>query len=127
MLVAFQRSQQRDVDTWLKELPRIQSLVQSSNPGFAYYEIPTIARLNAMARWFIDNGMRGGIPDKYQRVRTITLYIDKAPFENALAIPSEDRIYALQVTKSGDVLWRAEGVYSEDKGKQLERFLRAGV
>jgi len=121
LLVAFERSQQRDVDTWLKELPGIQR----SHAGFAYYELPVISRLNPIARWFIDNGMRGGIPDKAQRTRTITLYIDKAPFKNALAIPGEDRIYAVLVTKNGDVVWRADGVYTDEKGKSLEQFLAA--
>ena len=45
------------------------------------------------------------------------------PFKNALAIPSEDRIQALLLTKSEDVLRLAEGVYSGDKGKSLEQFL----
>ena len=119
LLVAFQRAQQRDVDTWLKALPRIQL----AHPRFAYYELPTIARMNALTRWFIDNGMRSGIPDKQQRARTITLFIDKAPFKKALGIESEDRIYALLVTTTGDVLWRSEGVYTEEKGASLDRFL----
>ena len=121
VLVAFKREQQRDVDTWLKVLPQ----VQHEHPGLAYYELPTIARLNALARWFIDNGMRGGIPGKAQRARTVTLYIDKDPFKKALEINSEDRIYALLLDKTGAVVWRADGAYDEAKGKSLEQFLKS--
>jgi hypothetical protein len=115
VLIAFERDQQKDVDTWLKVLPALAQ----AHPTLAYYELPTIKRMNGMVRFFIDNGMRGGIPDKQQRARTITLYIDKEPFKKALNIPSEDRIYALLLDKSGKVLWRADGLYDEAKGQAL--------
>ena len=115
VLIAFERDQQKDVDTWLKVLPQYQQ----AHPTMAYYELPTIKRMNGMVRFFIDNGMRGGIKDQQQRARTITLYIDKEPFKKALNIPSEDRIYALLLNKSGTVIWRAEGLYDEAKGKAL--------
>jgi len=85
----------------------------------AYYELPTIKRMNGMVRFFIDNGMRGGIKDQQQRARTMTLYIDKEPFKKALNLPTEDRIYALLLDKAGSVIWRSEGLYDEAKGKAL--------
>jgi hypothetical protein len=120
VLIAFQREQQREVDTWLAALPK----VKLEKPSLAYYELPTIKRPNSMTRWFIDSGMRRGIPDQQQRDRTITLYIDKEPFEKALAITSENQIYALLLNKSGAVVWRAEGTYDETKGASLREFLR---
>ena len=119
LLVAFQREQQKDVDTWLPLLP---ALVKA-HPKLAYYEIPVISRSNSLLRWIIDNGMRGGIPDKQQRARTITLYLDKKPFLETLEISSEDRIYVLVVNKSGKVLWRTEGVASQEKLESLAAFL----
>jgi len=115
VLVAFERQQQQDVDTWLAVMPALQK----EHPGLAYYELPTISRLNGMVRWFIDNGMRGGIPDPAQRERTITLYLDKAPFEKALAIGSEKQIHALLLDRDHKVIWRAEGRYSAEKGTAL--------
>ena len=120
VLIAFLREQQKDVDTWLKALPG----VQKDHPRLAYYELPTIKKMSGMTRWFIDTGMRGGIPDPQQRARTITLYIDKEPFRRALALPSEDRVYGLLLNKSGEVVWRAEGLYDEAKGSSLREFLR---
>ena len=96
-----------------------------AHPKLAYYEIPVISRSNSLLRWIIDNGMRGGIPDKEQRARTITLYLDKKPFLKTLEISSEDRIYILVVNKNGKVLWRTEGVASQEKLESLEAFLNA--
>ena len=121
VLVAFLQKQQKDVDTWLKPLPAIQR----AYPGFRYYELPTIKRMNALVRYFIANGMRGGIPDKEQRGRTITLHIDKEPFKKALGITSESTIHAFLIDKSGKVLWRQEGLFTEAKGKSLEDALAA--
>ena len=120
VLIAFQREQQQQLDTWLKQMKRFQE----ADPGFQYYELPTIERLNAMTRWFIDSGMRRGIPDKNARARTITLYIDKQPFEESLQLPSEKTVYALLVDRSGNVLWRADGAYDETKGESLRQALQ---
>lgn len=115
VLIAFEREQQRDVDTWLREMKRFEEL----NPAFRYYELPVIQRPNALTRWFIDSGMRRGISDRKARERTITLYIDKKPFCDTLLIADQKRIYALLLDRAGKVLWRAEGIFDEAKGASL--------
>lgn len=120
VLIAFQREQQEQLDTWLKEMKRFQEV----DPGFEYYELPTIEKLNSLMRWFIDTGMRRGIPDKNARARTITLYIDKKPFLDSLQLPSEKTVYALLVDRSGNVLWRTEGTFDEAKGEGLRKVLQ---
>ena len=115
LLVAFQREQQAQVDTWLREMKRYEEV----DPGFRYYELPTIQSPNRLLRWIIDTGMRSGIPDPKARARTITLYIDKAPFLKALGITDEKRIYCFLVDRTGRVLWRTEGVFEESKGLSL--------
>jgi len=119
LLIAFLRQQQRDVDTWLKELP----LIALAHPTLSYYELPTIQKMNRLVRFFIDNGMRGGIADRQQRARTITLYIDKEPFKQALAIQSEASIHAILIDKSGRVLWREIGTADAVKLKSLKAAL----
>ncbi len=37
----------------------------------------------------LNEGMRAGIPERATRAHTITLYLDKAAFRQALAIPDE--------------------------------------
>jgi hypothetical protein len=99
----------------LTQMKRYEDIDQ----GLRYYEIPTIEKMNSFMRWFINTG----IPDKNARERTITLYIDKDPFKKSLQIPDEKQIYAMDVDRSGNVLWRATGPYDEANGKSLQQLL----
>ena len=118
LLIAFQREQQKNVDTWLREMKRFELF-----PKFRYYELPTIGKLNPLARWFINSGMRRGIPDHSARARTITLYLDKSSFRYALKLPDEKQIYAVLVDRSGRVLWRSAGDFDETKAVSLHEVL----
>ncbi len=121
VLIAFQREQQFDVDTWTTP---IKGLLERY-PELRFYELPTIKRGNPLFRFWLDTAMRAGIPDQTAREQTITLYLDKEAFRSALNLPSEETIYALLVDRQGRVLWRAEGPFTEEKGRDLEQFLRA--
>lgn len=121
LLIAFEREQQKNVDTWLHEMKRFEEL----DPGFRYYELPTIQRPIGWMRWFIDSGMRRGIPDRKARERTITLYLDKKPFCDALHITNQKKIYALLVDRSGQILWRSDGDFDETKGASLKDALKS--
>jgi hypothetical protein len=120
VFVAFQRWQQDEVDTWIPFARRLESTYKNVR----YYELPTIQRLNALSRTFIDEGMRAGIPDPIARDRTITLYLDKGAFRQALELPHEDNIYVLLVDREGTVVWRASGAFTTDKGESLERAIQ---
>lgn len=120
VLIAFQQWQQSQVDTWLPFARKMEE----SYPAMRYYELPTIQRLNPLARTFINEGMRAGIPDPVARERTITLYVDKVAFREALDLPGEEKIYILLLDRQGRVLWRAEGTYAEEKGESLLEALR---
>ena len=115
LLIAFQQWQQRTVDTWVPFLHQLEG----ERPGMAYYELPTIQQMNVLARTFINEGMRAGIPDPVARERTITLYLDKAAFRRALDLPHEDDIYVLLVDRQGQVLWRTEGAFTPPKAESL--------
>jgi hypothetical protein len=115
LLIAFQQRQQSLIDTWL---PFVQQLEQTGQ-GVVFYELPVIQRLNMLARTFINEGMRAGIPDRLARERTITLYIDKAVFRQTLGLPHEEDIYVLLVDRQGRVLWRSQGAFTPEKGEAL--------
>ena len=119
LMIAFQQIQQIEVNTWL---PAARVLAEQ-HADFSYYELPTIQRLTAPARAFIDGGMRAGIPDQTARDTTITLYLDKGAFRRALKIPTEDSITVMLVDPKGAVFWRAQGPATE----QLESDLEAAV
>ncbi len=122
VLIAFQQWQQSQVDTWIP----IARQLEEAHPALRYYELPTIQRLNALARTFINEGMRAGIPDPVARERTITLYVDKDAFKQALQLPREDDIYVLLLDREGRVLWRAEGILTQEKGESLAAAVQGG-
>ncbi len=119
VLVAFQRKQQLMVNTWLPTA----DLLESIHRNLRYYELPTISRMNPVARWFINYGMRSGIKDLKSRQKTITLYLDKEPFCKALDIPDEENIYIFLVDKQGQVIWRSEGPCNVEKAERLDDFI----
>lgn len=120
LIVPFKREQQRDVNTWVPALQRLEQ----EFPGFIYYELPTIYSLPALSRTFINEGMRAGIPDQTARERTITLYLDKDRFKEAVGIDSEQVIHLLLVDQKGQILWRAQGAFLEEILDELEEALK---
>jgi hypothetical protein len=116
VFVAYERNQQSHVDSWK---PFVTDLRQRF-PALGVYEVPTLAKSNALFRGFIDGGMRRGIPDTADRATTITLYIDKRPFDDALGISTEDAITVLLVRPDGEVLWRSTGAYAAEKSAGLD-------
>jgi hypothetical protein len=119
LLVPFQQWQQGLVNSWV---PFLEDLLMK-NPQFDYYELPTIRKMNFLIRRMIDGGMRGGIPSKDTRGRTITLYIDKAPFKDSLGIPTEDTLYLYLVNREGDIFWQETGELTNQKATSLENAL----
>jgi hypothetical protein len=116
VFVAFKREQQPLVDTWLEPAREMAA----ANRELRYYELPTIYKANRMVQWWIDNGMRRGIPDKTARETTITLYLDKQAFRSKLDIPNEDDIYIFLVDNDGLILWRSNGEYNRLKAASLQ-------
>lgn len=118
-LIAFQQWQQRLIDTWL---PFARQL-EAAQPNLCYYEFPVIQSLNVLARTFINEGMRAGIPDPTARERTITLYTDKEAFRRSLGLLREETIYAVLFDRQGRVYWRAEGEFTAEQGASLQAAL----
>ncbi len=107
LFIAFQQWQQDEVNTWI---PLAETL-EAQFPGLVYYELPTIRALKAFSKFFINEGMRAGIPNPKSRERTITLYLEKDDFRTALDMQDEDHIFALLIDHQGKELWRARGPY----------------
>lgn len=121
LIIPFQQRQQTDVNTWI---PFAQE-IERTFPGFIYYELPTIYELPTLSRTFINEGMRAGIPDETARQRTITLYLDKASFKEALDIQTEDEIHLFLVDTNGEILWSGKGEYTPDQADSLQNYLRS--
>ena len=113
VIVAFQREQQENVDTWVNGM----NLPDSDLP---WLELPLIDNPGLLMRWFINSGMRRGIPDPKARAHVVTIYTDKAAFLAALGIEDEADVYALVVDRQGNVIENVRGDYSPE-GEQILR------
>lgn len=119
VLVAFRQRQQREVDSWMPEL----NARRAADPTLAVYEIPTLASGWTPLRGWIDGGMARGIKSQAVREVTVTLYINKGPFKDALAITSEAAIHVLLLDREGRVLFRTTGPATPDGIAALRRAL----
>jgi ATP10 protein len=119
VFIAFQQWHQMEVDSWI---PLAKELEQQYK-GLAYYELPTIQRMNSLSKMFINEGMRAGIPNQKTRERTITLYLNKADFRAALGMPDEDHIYILLIDSLGKEFFRARGRLVSDAEASLRQAL----
>lgn len=115
VFVPFQMWHQFLVNTWVPAAQQIEALY----PGVRYYELPTIERLDPNSQRRVNEGMRAGIPDPGTRQRTITLYLDKRGFREALGLGSEWRMYVLLLDRQGNVVWRSEGQATRAKARAL--------
>ena len=109
LFIAFQQWQQDEVNTWIA----LAENCEARFPGLVYYELPTIRVLSGISKFFINEGMRAGIPNPKSRERTITLYLEKDDFRTALDMQDEEHILALLIDHQGNELWRARGPYNQ--------------
>ena len=119
VFIAFLRQHQDLIDEWV---PFVEQLAQET-PGLHYYEFPTLPRKGPIYRTFLNEGMRAGIPSEATRARTITLYLDKRAFRKALDIDNEQNIWLYLFDKAGNVLWRVDGRFTQEKGEALRKAL----
>jgi hypothetical protein len=119
LLIAFRQWQQSDVDTWVPVAEELSVDV----PGFRAYELPVISQVYGPVAGFIDGGMRGGIPDPAVRESTITLYINRKQFLDALRIQSVGDIVPMLVTPAGEILWRTTGRRTDDAERTLREVI----
>ena len=120
-LIAFQRWQQALINSWV---PLAEHL-EETYPQLVYYELPVIRHLNPLFQSFIDQGMRGGIPEATARHKTITLYTDKAALKEALEIDSEETIHLRLVDQAGVVHWAGAGPVTKEAADDLEETVEA--
>jgi hypothetical protein len=121
LLLGYQRWHQEQYKTWLPFAAR----VENANPAFRHYELPVVGRMNPVGRFFLDEGMRAGIPGREARERVFTLYVDLAALNRQLGIASTQEITLLLVRRDGAILWRETGAWTAEKGTSLEEALRA--
>jgi len=120
VFIPFYQWQQMEVNSWI---PLAQKL-EKTTAGLFYYELPTIENRNIFSQIFINEGMRAGIPNQTSRERTITLYLDKAPFRHSLEMLDEEHIYVVVVDRQGKVFFVERGAYTSQLCERLSQTIR---
>jgi len=121
LLVAFRREHQPIVDSWV---PMLEAQA-AADPGFRFYELPTIGLQWSPGRRFIDGGMAAALPDRDARRRTLTIYTDVRRITAALGLTTTQTIAVVLVDRAGRVSWQGSGPCSEHAAAGLEAALDA--
>ena len=121
VIVAFQRRHQVLVDSWV---PWLEDRA-GGDPDLHFYELPTIGRIWAPVRSFIDGGMAAAIRDPKVLKRTLTIYGDITRVTRPLGIASRSTIALLAVDASGQVHWRGTGAFDPTMADELAVALRS--
>lgn len=119
VVIAFQRSHQGLVDSWVPWFEE-QAAV---DPGLRFYELPTIGRVWAPVRNFIDGGMAAAIRDPVTLRRTLTVYGDVNRVARPLGIEDRSTITVLLVDRGGRVRGQGTGGFSRSLAADLEATL----
>lgn len=122
VIVAFGRAQQADGATWAPVADYLAGL----HPGLAVYRLPVLGRLNAVARFGLEQAMRAMARDAnpMDRARAVPLYIDQQEFCRAVGLPGPDQLAVLLVDRAARVCWRGRGPYtSQEQVGEIEGVL----
>lgn len=119
--IAFEQEHQIDVNTWIA----VADDLMKTRSDLAFFELPVIDNLSAPYRWYVNNGMRSGIPDPVARARTVTVYTDRDAFLRMVDM-KPDRIYTVLSDRSGKIIWRAEGPATAENIKGLYKAIGVG-
>lgn len=114
VVVAFRRQHQSLVDSWV---PFFEQQA-ASDPDLRFYELPTIGRIWAPARPFIDGGMAAAIRNPVILQRTLTIYGDVNRVTRPLGIDDRSTVAVLLVDRAGTVRWQGRG--GNEPGTALE-------
>ena len=120
VLVAFDRHHQELVDSWIPWLEEHAA----ADPGLRFYELPTIGRIWAPVRNFIDGGMAAAIREPVVLRRTLTVYGDVTKLTAPLDIQDRSTIALFLVDRAHTVRWSGSGRFNPDTAEDLERALR---
>jgi len=111
ILLPFLREHQPIVDGWVRGLAGLAE----THPDLSVFEVPALSRLYLAGRFYIDGGMRAGIPSVDTRRHTLTVYTDLAKLATALELPSRQTAQVFLLDATGEIVWRDGGQASAEK------------
>jgi hypothetical protein len=117
-LVAFQRGHRDEIESWIKGLQLRDS------DAIAWLKMPVLDDPGSeTARSDIESGMRARHNTEGDRARLVPVFTNRDAFMRAAGLTGSDHAWVLVIGRDGQVLARAEGEYSEEKGHALRETL----
>ena len=118
LLIAFEREQQDMLDNWSAKL-------DLRKPGAPeWLELPVIDDPGAFMRWFVDTGMKSGIPDPTVRARVFTIYTPREAFVRHLGLPDAKQVHLVIADRTGRILFHVSGEWTAAKELSLRAAIR---
>ena len=119
VLFAYEQEQADILSSWVNGVDLLNRQIE-------WYETPVIATPLQLGSFFIDGGMRKGIPDERIQERVVTLYTDRNKFSESLGILFDIHgAYAMVVERDGKVIGYVQGAYSTDGAKKIKSWIEA--
>ena len=119
-LIAFSKNQHLEIESW------IHGLQLRRDPAINWLRMPVLQDPgHAQGRTAIENRLLARYASQDERERLVPVFTDRAAFIRAAGLNGPDYAYAVVLNRNGDVLARAEGLFSEDKASALRETLLA--
>jgi len=120
LLLGFTYEARFPVEAWAS---RFREQFQS-DPRVTFFEIPMIAGLAKLAKWFIDSGMRRGTPrEDYEHV--ITVYREVDVWKQRVHYADPNAAYLILLDGTGKVVWRHAGGFDDQAYAALSSHVSA--
>jgi hypothetical protein len=101
VIAAFDRAQQSIADRLFDQIAKAGAPQQ----GIATIETPVIQDPGRVARFFIDNGMKAGIPDAAKRKVVVTLYVQSLDaWLTETGLGTKSSVHLMAITRSGRIV-----------------------
>ncbi len=117
-LVAFDRAHRAEVESW------IAGMQLRENNAITWFKMPVFDDPGSeSARSGIESQMRARHSAEADRARLVPVFTNRDAFIRAAGMTGSDHAWALVLGRDGQVLARAEGLYSQEKGAALRQTL----
>lgn len=123
LLIAHQRWQLLEADTWIPALDALERSYQN----VSYFELPVVGRTRSSGRRSLHFVWRQGRSDRQVRARTLAVHVDTAGFRDPLGVADEERLSVVLVDGDGLVLWRGSGPHSPSAAASLRAAIESAT
>jgi hypothetical protein len=117
-LVAFNRAHRAEIESW------IEGMQLRDNNAIPWFKMPVFDDPGSeSARSSIESQMRARHSAETDRARLVPVFTNRDAFIRAAGMSGSDHAWALVLERDGQVVARAEGQYSHEKGEALRQTL----